>query len=111
MIARSRALDFLRRRATERADSNYELNDALTDTTASDAVSPLDLLQASQEASGIHRCLNQIDEKHREAVSLAYLRAFTHSELAARLKVPLGTVKSRICRGIEEMRSRVAYSA
>ena len=48
----------------------------------------------------VHRALGEIDAPFRAAVSLFYLEDFSYSEIAALLDVPLGTVKSRIARGI-----------
>src|SRR5215218_898481 len=42
VIVRSRALDFLRRRTSERADAALELDDAMADTLAGDAANPMD---------------------------------------------------------------------
>jgi DNA-directed RNA polymerase specialized sigma24 family protein len=41
-------------------------------------------------------------------VSLAYLRDLSHGELAAQLKLPLGTVKTWIRRGLDQLRSCLA---
>jgi RNA polymerase sigma factor (sigma-70 family) len=104
LIVRSRALDFLRRRASERADRNPELDDHLLDTVASDAPSPMDTTQASEQAWALHECLRKLESRQREVVSLAYLRDLSHGELAEQLKLPLGTVKTWIRRGLESLR-------
>jgi RNA polymerase sigma-70 factor (ECF subfamily) len=46
------------------------------------------------EESALRRCLDQLDAERRTAVVLAYVYGLTHSELAGRLGVPLGTAKS-----------------
>ena len=63
-----------------------------------------DTAQASEQAKALHLCLNQLDNKQREVVSLAYLRDMSHGELAEQLKLPLGTVKTWIRRGLEQLR-------
>jgi RNA polymerase sigma factor (sigma-70 family) len=111
MIVRSRALDFLRRRTSERADTVQELDDAISETVAGDSPNPLDTAQASEQAWALHECLRKMEAKQREVVSLAYLRDLSHSELAEQLKLPLGTVKTWIRRGLEQLRGCMGHYA
>ena len=104
LIVRSRALDFRRRRATERADQTQELDDFVSETVAGDSPDPMDTTQASEQAWALHECLRKLEAKQREVVSLAYLRDLSHGELAEQLKLPLGTVKTWIRRGLEQLR-------
>ena len=48
--------------------------------------------------------LARVDETYRAAVSLFYLDDCSYKEIAVILEVPLGTVKSRIARGIAQLR-------
>jgi RNA polymerase sigma-70 factor (ECF subfamily) len=66
---------------------------------------PAELAQASEQARALNRCLQRLDGPQREAVVLAYLQDLSHAELAARLRVPLGTIKSWIRRGLEKLRA------
>ncbi|HZY19092.1 MAG TPA: sigma-70 family RNA polymerase sigma factor [Ramlibacter sp.] len=111
VIVRSRALDFLRRRASERADAALELDDAIAETVAGDAANPMDTSQASEQAWALHECLRKLESRQREVVSLAYLRDLSHSELAEQLRLPLGTVKTWIRRGLEQLRGCMARFA
>ena len=111
VIVRSRALDFLRRRASERADAGVDLEGLVTDTLAGDGVDPLDASQASEQAWALHECLRKLEARQRELVSLAYLRDLSHGELAQRVRLPLGTVKTWIRRGIEQLRGCMSQYA
>ena len=111
LIVRSRGLDLLRRRAADRGHLTQELDDTLADTLAGDAPSPMDTAQASQQAWALHQCLARLDNKQREVVSLAYIRDLSHSELSQQLKLPLGTVKTWIRRGLDQMRQCMAQFA
>ena len=104
LIVRSRGLDFLRRRTSDRADTVQELDDVLSDTLEGDSANPMDTALAGEQAWALHQCLSQLDNKQREVVSLAYLRDLSHGELAEQLKLPLGTVKTWIRRGLEQLR-------
>ena len=111
VIVRSRALDFRRRRASDRADTALELDDAISETVAGDSPDPMDTSQASEQAWALHECLRKLESKQREVVSLAYLRDLSHGELAVQLKLPLGTVKTWIRRGLEQLRGCMARFA
>jgi RNA polymerase sigma-70 factor (ECF subfamily) len=108
LIVRSRALDFLRRRTAERADAALELDEAMTDTVAGDSPNPMDTAQASEQAWALHECLRKLEARQREVLSLAYLRDLSHGELSEQLKLPLGTVKTWIRRGLEQLRGCMA---
>ena len=49
-------------------------------------------------------CLKRLDAGQRQAIAFAYFNGLTHSELAGTLRVPIGTVKTWIRRGLEKMR-------
>jgi RNA polymerase sigma factor (sigma-70 family) len=103
LIARSRALDLLRRRASERADAVDDV-DAMAESLPGDTRSPLDASDASEQAWALHECLRQLEARQREVVSLAYFRDLSHSELAQQLRLPLGTVKTWVRRALEQLR-------
>jgi len=111
LIVRSRCLDLLRRQQAERVNATQELDETLADQLGSDDPGPLDTHHASQQAQALHRCLSQLEHKQREVVTLAYLRDLSHGELAEQLRLPLGTVKSWIRRGLEKLRGCMAQFA
>ncbi len=105
VIVRSRGLDFLRRRKAERSLAGQPMDDMLSDTLASDAETPMDTSEASEQACALHECLRKIEPKQREVVTMAYFRDLSHSELAQQLKLPLGTVKTWMRRSLEQLRT------
>lgn len=104
VIVRSRGLDFLRRRTSSQADKHYELDEYIQETVAGDSADPMDSADASEQVVVLRHCLQQLEARQREVVSLAYLRDLSHSELAQQLQLPLGTVKTWIRRGLEQLR-------
>ncbi|MDB5826781.1 MAG: polymerase subunit sigma-24 [Variovorax sp.] len=104
LIVRSRALDLLRKRTADRAQLTQEFDEVMADTMKSDAPDPSATADASEQAWALHQCLSQLEGRQREVVSLAYLRDLSHSEMAEQLKLPLGTVKTWIRRGLEKLR-------
>jgi RNA polymerase sigma factor (sigma-70 family) len=111
LIVRSRALDLLRRRASERADDGDSLEVIHHETIAGQAVDPMDSTDLGQQASALRQCLSRLDANQREVVSLAYLRDLSHGELATQLQLPLGTVKTWIRRGLAQLRACMARFA
>jgi RNA polymerase sigma factor (sigma-70 family) len=111
LIVRSRSLDALRRRSAERAHLTDEIDDVMADTMEGTSPNPMDVSLASQQAWALHQCLGKLENRQREVVSLAYLRDLSHSELAEQLKLPLGTVKTWIRRGLDQLRTCMARFA
>jgi RNA polymerase sigma-70 factor (ECF subfamily) len=56
------------------------------------------------ERSELNRGLSRLGADHREALTLTYVHGYTNEELAERLGIPLGTAKSRVRRGLDQLR-------
>ncbi len=56
------------------------------------------------EGEAVRRAIVTLPPEQRAAVYLAYYHGLTHAEIASRLQVPLGTVKSRLRLGLEKLR-------
>ncbi len=56
------------------------------------------------ESSALRRCLERLDGQRRMVVVLAYVHGLSHGELAGKLGVPLGTVKSWVRRSLISLR-------
>jgi RNA polymerase sigma-70 factor (ECF subfamily) len=82
-IARTRALDRLRRRTSRREDSE-------------EAIPGAGDMPKTVEALAVQKALASLSDDQRTALELAYWEGLTQSEIALRLGEPLGTVKTRI---------------
>ena len=71
-------------------------------------VSPAPDLVRRLDAAALMELLSRLDEQYRTAVALFYLEDCAYEEIAAILGVPLGTVKSRIARGVAQLKAMVA---
>ncbi len=111
LIVRSRALDCLRRLGASGSHLTQELDLSLSAVLESESPDPMMQAHASQQAVALHRCLGQLDHRQRAVISSAYLRDLSHRELAAQLQLPLGTVKTWIRRGLEQLRGCLAHLA
>ena len=56
------------------------------------------------DSAEVVRALNELDEIHRAPIALYYLEDFSYQDIADTLQVPIGTVKSRIARGLAQFR-------
>lgn len=54
--------------------------------------------------SELIECLEELQEQQKKSVLMAFYEGYTHQELAARLSVPLGTMKSWIRRSLEKLK-------
>jgi RNA polymerase sigma-70 factor (ECF subfamily) len=104
-IVRNRALDYLRRQKAHGASAETQWSEALDDILPGNEADPSEQTLMSQEARHLRICMEQLEASQRQAVALAYLRDQSHSEVADVMKVPLGTVKSWIRRGLEKLRA------
>ena len=65
-------------------------------------LSPESVIQA--DSSQVLSALAKVDQVYQAAVALFYLEDYSYKDIAAILQVPVGTVKSRIARGIAQLR-------
>jgi RNA polymerase sigma-70 factor (ECF subfamily) len=100
-IARNRAIDRLRAGATGRRMAPIEEASEVRDTTAA-ADERLEGLQQHQRLAG---CLGELEARHAAAIRAAFLDGSTYDDLAERMRVPLGTMKSWIRRGLLKLRT------
>jgi RNA polymerase sigma factor (sigma-70 family) len=100
-IARNRAIDRLRAAGRNRHMAAIE--------TATDIVDPApsadSALEESETNAKLHICLDSLAERERTALRAAFFDGNTYEELAARMCVPLGTMKSTIRRAMIKLKA------
>lgn len=107
-LVRLRAIDRLRRDgAVRRGDGaiDAQLDDAL-DAPAPDDVD--EQVQAAARAARVRAALGELGDEQRRIVELAFLHGYSHAELAERLGLPVGTVKTRCFRGLARLAQLLA---
>ena len=105
-IARSRALDYLRRDDRAEAHPEPELLHRHEDLRG--AGDPQDILVACENHRELARALGGLSAIQRQLIALAFFRGLTHQEIADHAGLPLGTVKTCIRRGLAAMREALA---
>ncbi|WP_434686547.1 sigma-70 family RNA polymerase sigma factor [Pseudanabaena minima] len=104
MLTRSRALDRLRNQA--RLDKVVNASeDALTMHWQTD--SPENDAMIQERSIYIKSCLDNLPAEQRLALELAYFSGLSHSEIAAKTGISLGTVKTRIRLGLKKLREMI----
>jgi len=97
-LAHRRAVDRVR---SEQASAEREQRAARAEVSY-DVVA--ETVAARLDAERVRRCLGSLTGLQQESVTLAYYRGCTYREVAALLKVPLGTVKTRMRDGLIRLR-------
>jgi RNA polymerase sigma-70 factor (ECF subfamily) len=101
MMVRSRALDHLRTRKSAERSLPYDPAEEL-------APSPSAGLILSERAQLVRRALLELDEHESSALRMAYYSDLSQTEIAERLGIPLGTVKTRIRAAMIKLRKTLA---
>ena len=97
-IVRHRAISILRDEKRLELDADGDPAEETAEESSDDVISRL------SDASSLRHCLERLEERARKLIVLTYVHGLSHTELAAREGVPLGTVKSWIRRGALALR-------
>ncbi|BFU95375.1 MAG: RNA polymerase sigma factor SigK [Nitrospira sp.] len=104
-LARTRAIDRFRAGAAEHG--RIESLDAV-ELFASDDDTPEQDVEGQERRRYVQQALAVLTAEQREAVALAYFYGLSQSEIAEKLRLPLGTVKTRIRLGMSKLREALA---
>jgi RNA polymerase sigma-70 factor (ECF subfamily) len=106
-VAHRRAVDRVR---SARAAGERERHEARrAHHPAFDQVS--EEVEAGLEREWVRRCLDRLTALQRQSVTLAYYDGYTYREVAERLCIPLGTVKTRMRDGLGRLRDCLGGAA
>jgi RNA polymerase sigma factor (sigma-70 family) len=102
-VLRHRALDVLR------GEGRTDLVDDFEPMGLEDqGESPEQAVERLSDTGALRRCLERLAPVRRQAILLAYVNGLTHGEIAGRLGLPLGTVKTWIRRGVMALKECMA---
>lgn len=107
-MARYRALDTLRLKSQKQRSREDDIADR---PFASWAPSPEALLDRETRAARVRKVMSTLPELQRRAIELAFFEGMSHSEIAAAMAEPLGTVKSWIRNGLSRLRQELEATA
>ena len=101
--ARSRAIDRLRYETRKKRRQSEDLA-----PLAEVAADPGDVVELREQRAQLQAALAALTSDERQAIEMTFFGGLTHVEAAARLKQPLGTVKTRIRSALHKLRQRLA---
>ncbi|MBL8471632.1 MAG: sigma-70 family RNA polymerase sigma factor [Rhodocyclaceae bacterium] len=109
-IARNLRIDYARRGLDgAREQSAGDAADELTDELADAAPTPPEQLAAGQIEHGVREALGKLPEDQALLLRLSFYEEQPHADIAKALSIPLGTVKSRIRRAMEQLRRALGH--
>jgi RNA polymerase sigma-70 factor (ECF subfamily) len=110
-VARNFAIDRLRARQT-RAAVNTPAPDGHVSETVPDAdvQNPEAAVLDAERRQALSHAMATLPPEQRHLIEAAFFEGYTHSELARRFGLPLGTVKTRIRAGMIAMRQRLEHA-
>lgn len=106
-IARSRGIDRLRSRRVRLDREDEAGREISTISGFVDQTSGADQAIESEQRVAVRGALAELPQPQRLALELAYFEGLSQSEIAERLKEPLGTVKTRMQLGMKKLRERL----
>lgn len=108
-ISRNKALDFLRSRSHKRQlATDYDPDFSLIDRIDSGAPTPHEQAELSERARHVQEALSEIPPEQQEVIRIAYFEGYSQSEIAERLGLPLGTVKTRARQALIKLEASLA---
>lgn len=109
-IVRNKSLDALRSLSRRKESELPEDDELEPQEAAAGAAAPsaMELLAQASQAMKIEGCLDGLEGSYRQSLALAYYQGLSHSEVAAQMGAPLGSVKAWIRRGLERLKTCLA---
>ena len=101
LLARRRSIDYIRKQRRQPPAEELMAAESLPDETSHASV------EVKAEHSSLLEMLNELPEVTRELFTLHFEEGLTHPEIVERTGLPLGTVKTRLRRGLIDMRNRL----
>jgi RNA polymerase sigma-70 factor (ECF subfamily) len=104
-IVRNKSFDLLRRLQADVEIDGEDVDERVLASLRDPAANPADALELSSEAKALADCMSTLEEKHRHVLGLAFFHDLSHSDVAQKLALPIGTVKTWIRRSLARLQA------
>ena len=94
-IGRNTAIDMLRSRGYRQDSQNFSLDESVYESA---------ITELKVEQIGLRKLVSTLKPEQRALVELAYFEGYTHAEIAIKMNIPEGTVKTRLRAGLIQLR-------
>jgi RNA polymerase sigma-70 factor (ECF subfamily) len=110
-LTRSRAIDRLRSRAARGTQlTAATLEHPLVSSTPDVSPNPYEAQADSELRQMMAKAILDLPLPQQQAIEMAYYQGFTHTEIAAKINQPLGTVKTRIKLAMTKLRASLHHT-
>lgn len=96
-LARNTSIDYLRSKGFQNEQKNQSIPESVNDSEHYSIISDVDNI-------GVKNILLQLKPEWRELIDLAYYKGYTQQEIAERLDIPIGTIKTRTRNALIELK-------
>lgn len=107
-IVRNKAFDLLRHNGHQAAIDGHPFDSEVANAMQDPGATPIEALALSREAKALAYCMAALEGLQRQVIGLAFFHDLSHAEVAQRMTLPLGTVKTWIRRSLERLKACLA---
>lgn len=97
-IARNNAIDYTRSKEFKKNKKVQSLDYTVYNHSSKREIQKIDTI-------GLTSLVDKLEPKYKELIDLVYFKGYTQQEVSDELKIPLGTVKTRIRKGLSKLRT------
>lgn len=113
-IAHNRGINLIRSRRSRNKGSELSLSEESVTAQANAIPQPegegtWEKITLQDESSYLRNALEGLPKEQRVLIDLAFFQGYSHSEIAEKISMPLGTVKTRIRSSIHQLRSKLLF--
>ena len=102
-LARNRAIDRIRSKGYKNQNLNDDSAEEMDLFSSPDAENQLDNVVLAERAALVKTALDKIAPEQKQVLEVAYFEGYTQNEIAERLNLPIGTVKTRMRSGMKAL--------